>query len=184
MKVDRIKIYGSTCSGKTSLAIQLSEILKIPVYHLDDIFWEENWQEKHPQEFKEEVEKIVKNERWIIDVNYSRVKEITLPRTTLAIILNPSLIVVYWRLIVRSLVRRDLIDKRVTRLLMRITEEKRKFSAIRSILELAPHAFKFKYFRLEKIITECTNALESENLVILKRNKHINQFLQHLSTLE
>ncbi|MHA2357270.1 MAG: isopentenyl transferase family protein, partial [Candidatus Heimdallarchaeaceae archaeon] len=126
MKVDRIKIYGSTCSGKTSLAIQLSEKLEIPVYHLDDIFWEENWQEKQPEEFREEVENIVNLERWIIDGNYSRVKKITLPRTTLAIILNPSLIIVFWRLIVRSLARRGLIDKRVTRLPSKIKEDNRR----------------------------------------------------------
>ena len=183
MKVDRIKIYGSTCSGKTSLAIQLSEILKIPVYHLDDIFWEENWQEKQPEEFREEVESIVNSERWIIDGNYSRVKEITLPRTTLAIILNPSLFVVYWRLIIRSLARRGKIRKEVTRLPEKIGEEDRMFSALNTIFELGYHAFKFKFLRMRNITAECINILGSENVLIFKRNKHISRFLQNVSTL-
>jgi adenylate kinase family enzyme len=39
--MNKISILGVTASGKTTLANKISEILNIPVTHLDKIFWKE-----------------------------------------------------------------------------------------------------------------------------------------------
>jgi len=181
MKVDRIKIYGCTCSGKTTFALQLSEILDIPVFHIDDFFWEENWKQRNPEEFRKDIENIVVKERWILDGNYDRVKDLILPRTTMIVILNPSLFTVYWRLIIRSFARRGRRQKNVTRLPEKITEENRRFSALRSIFELIPHAFKFKHKRLRTLKRESIRLLGKYNVFVLKNKKQIDSFMKALS---
>lgn len=39
----KVVLIGSGGSGKSTLARQLSEKLKINVYHLDVLFWKPNW---------------------------------------------------------------------------------------------------------------------------------------------
>lgn len=41
--MNKIIIIGSSGSGKSTLSRQLSNILDIPVYHLDALFWKPNW---------------------------------------------------------------------------------------------------------------------------------------------
>ncbi len=180
MKADRIKIYGGSCSGKTTLAIQLSNILNIPVFHIDDIFWEENWKMKPSDDFRKEIEEIVSKDRWILDGNYDRVRDIVLPRTSLIVILNTCLFVVFWRLIIRSLARRGIIRKEVTKLPKKIGQEDRMFSAFRSIFELGYHAIKFRLKRLKEVKNESIRILGKENVFVLKNKKQLKQFFQTL----
>ena len=35
-------VIGLACSGKTTIARQLGEILNLPVFHMDKIIWQEN----------------------------------------------------------------------------------------------------------------------------------------------
>ena len=41
--MNKIIVIGSSGSGKSTLSKQLSNILDIPVYHLDALFWKPNW---------------------------------------------------------------------------------------------------------------------------------------------
>ena len=52
--VKRISIVGGPGTGKTTLAQQLSNILKIPAIHLDSVNFKPNW-EKIPSEDSSEA---------------------------------------------------------------------------------------------------------------------------------
>ena len=39
----RINVVGTTCTGKTTLARRLSEVLGIPHVEMDALYWEPNW---------------------------------------------------------------------------------------------------------------------------------------------
>ena len=41
--MQRILILGSPGTGKSTLSRELSHILQLPVYHLDQLFFEANW---------------------------------------------------------------------------------------------------------------------------------------------
>ncbi|MDR2096312.1 MAG: hypothetical protein LBP76_12475 [Treponema sp.] len=66
----RIMIIGSCGSGKTTLAIQLSNILKLPIIHLDKEYWKPGWVETSKEEWENKQNKLVLDENWIIDGNY------------------------------------------------------------------------------------------------------------------
>jgi adenylate kinase family enzyme len=40
--MERIAIVGSGGSGKSTLARTLGEVLHVPVYHLDKLYWQPN----------------------------------------------------------------------------------------------------------------------------------------------
>jgi len=71
--MDRIVIVGSPGAGKTTLALRLSKILNIPVFHLDHYFWLPDWKEK-PRHVRvgilKELIQLQREERWIIEGTY------------------------------------------------------------------------------------------------------------------
>ena len=72
----RIHVIGQGGSGKTSLAAEISARLKLPHTELDSIFWHENWQPSPPGVFEAEIEGIVAGDRWVLDGNYSRTRQL------------------------------------------------------------------------------------------------------------
>jgi adenylate kinase family enzyme len=72
---DKIDIIGSFGAGKTTLALQLGEILEIPVFHLDRYFWLPGWKEK-PEDVRIKIlEGFVQQKQWVIEGAYLRISE-------------------------------------------------------------------------------------------------------------
>jgi len=67
----RIAIIGTSCSGKTTLARQLSKLLHIPHIELDTLFWKKNWQIADREQFRKNVARVVEQGNWVIDGNFS-----------------------------------------------------------------------------------------------------------------
>ena len=84
----RIAVIGASGSGKSTLARRLGELLRLPVYHLDSIWWNPGWVESTQEDFDAELRQIVDDERWVIDGNYSRTFSTRFPRTELIIWLD------------------------------------------------------------------------------------------------
>ena len=102
---ERLIVVGTSCSGKTTLARELSRILRAPCIELDSIHWKPEWQPRPAEEFRQIVSDVVAGEKWVIDGNYSRVRDIVWPRGTTIIWLNYPLRVVLWRALCRSVKR-------------------------------------------------------------------------------
>ncbi|WP_315969824.1 P-loop NTPase family protein [Bacillus testis] len=54
-----------------SLPSALGAILQLPVYHLDAYFWKPGWIQAEEEEFRLAQEELAREEKWIIDGNYS-----------------------------------------------------------------------------------------------------------------
>ena len=74
--MERIMIIGCGGSGKSTLARQLGEKLKLPVVHLDQLFWRPGWVSISKDEFDCVHEAALAEEKWIMDGNFDR----TIPR--------------------------------------------------------------------------------------------------------
>ena len=69
-------MIGPGGSGKSYFSKELSQILDIPVYHLDNIFWNKDKTHISSEEFDLKLNEILKEESFIIDGDYSRTYEI------------------------------------------------------------------------------------------------------------
>lgn len=70
--MERIIIIGGNGCGKTTLAKELSDKLKLPLIHLDVLYWKDNWQIVSKDEFDKLLLQEVTKPKWIIDGNNIR----------------------------------------------------------------------------------------------------------------
>ncbi len=103
--MDRIVVIGTSCSGKTTLAHRLGQILGITHIELDQLHWLPDWQMRPLPEFRALVEDAVSGHQWVLDGNYSKVRSVVWPRATHIIWLNYSFPVVFGRALRRTLHR-------------------------------------------------------------------------------
>ena len=87
--MERIMIIGCGGSGKSTLARELGEKLKLPVIHLDQIFWSPgNWQHLERDTFDERLRQEMEKPRWILDGNYDRTLPMRLEKCDTVIYLD------------------------------------------------------------------------------------------------
>ena len=68
-KYKRILIIGCPGSGKSTLAKRIGALTKLPVIHLDTIYWLPKWERRPTNEFETLLKKELEKENWIIDGN-------------------------------------------------------------------------------------------------------------------
>lgn len=88
--MERIIIIGCSCSGKSTLARALKEKLGLPLVHLDQLWWGDNWQHVTKEEFDSRLAMALNMPQWIIDGNYSRTIGARLPKCDTIIYLDFS----------------------------------------------------------------------------------------------
>src|SRR5687768_14996003 len=78
----RFAIVGTSGSGKSTLGRSVSAQLAIPFYELDSLRHQANWVELPDEDFRRGVEQWARQESWVIDGNYSLVRDLIWPRAT------------------------------------------------------------------------------------------------------
>jgi adenylate kinase family enzyme len=101
-QLKRVVIIGTSCSGKTTLACNLSQKLKAPHIELDSIHWKQNWTPTPKEEFRSLVAATTAPESWVSDGNYSAVRDILWARATTLVWLNYPFYVVARRALSRT----------------------------------------------------------------------------------
>lgn len=105
----RILIAGPPGSGKTTLARWLSQVLDIPAYHLDGLYWDAGWMPKSMVEKRELLRPVLAQDSWIIDGSYAETMEMRLQAADILILLALPPVVCVARVIRRKL-RREIRD--------------------------------------------------------------------------
>ncbi len=72
----RIQIVGTSGSGKSTLAKTLATNLDIPRLELDSIYHQANWTPLPDKQFRKQVTDFSSADSWIVDGNYSKVRDI------------------------------------------------------------------------------------------------------------
>ena len=73
--MEKILIIGCPGSGKSTLSKKINKMTKIPLYHLDLIYWKDDKTNIDKNEFISVLSDILKKDEWIIDGNYSSTME-------------------------------------------------------------------------------------------------------------
>lgn len=68
----RVLVIGSPGAGKSTFARRLRERTGLPLYYLDQIWHCSDGSHLSEKEFDDRLDELLKQERWIIDGNYSR----------------------------------------------------------------------------------------------------------------
>ncbi|MFA5006532.1 MAG: isopentenyl transferase family protein [Candidatus Izemoplasmatales bacterium] len=100
--MERIMIVGNGGTGKSTLAVRLSELTGLPVVHLDRLFWRPGWKSVESAEFDRLLAEEVARERWIIDGNYNRTMETRLARADTVVWLDFPRVVALWGVLRRN----------------------------------------------------------------------------------
>ncbi len=66
----RVLVIGPCGAGKSTLAVELSRKLNLPVFHMDQLNWRPGWVESSKDEIREKLAEITATDRWMIDGNY------------------------------------------------------------------------------------------------------------------
>lgn len=101
----RVSVVGSAGAGKTTFSRALGEALRVPAIELDAIFHLPDWGELPDAEFVAAVAARTTGEGWVVDGNYSTVREVVWARADTVVFLDYSRARVMTRLIPRTVRR-------------------------------------------------------------------------------
>lgn len=103
----KISIIGCGGSGKSTLARQLGEITRLPVIHLDKVFWRPNWQSIGDEAMNARVREIIAQPAWIIDGNYNTTMPNRLEAADLVIFMDFPRLFALFNILKRRITYRD-----------------------------------------------------------------------------
>jgi adenylate kinase family enzyme len=96
----RVVVVGTSCSGKTTYARRLASTLATDYVELDSLYWGPEWTPR--PDFQENVRLAVQRPRWVIDGNYSAVRDVIWRRCTTIVWLDYPFIRVFARALRRT----------------------------------------------------------------------------------
>jgi len=104
-RLTRVVVQGTSGSGKTTLSAALAEAWGVNCLELDELYQQPNWTPLEIEEFRVRVESFVKRPGWVVDGNYSHVRDILWPLASTILIIDLPKRVVMTRVIKRTLLR-------------------------------------------------------------------------------
>jgi adenylate kinase family enzyme len=108
----RVVVIGSTGAGKSTLAAALAARLGCPHVELDGLHWEPGWVMASTAVLRARVAEALAGERWVVDGNYRKARDLIWPRADTLIWLDLPLVgilVALWRRTWRRLRQRELL---------------------------------------------------------------------------
>jgi len=167
MKINKILIFGGCGHGKTCLGKNVSDLLNIPTYDLDNVTFNEEHSKKVSDSLRDKrLNNILKKQRWIIEGPYAG--EWIYPaikKSEIIVILKINSLIATKRVISRF------IKEKMKRV-------KNKGRTLKDLPRIMKYAFGYTYDYFPKHI-DLAKTFNKE-FIILKNKKQINRFLEDL----
>jgi adenylate kinase family enzyme len=97
----RVLVIGSGGAGKSTFAIELAKRTGLPLVHLDALYWQPGWQPLSKSAWASTVERLIAEERWIMDGNFGGSLERRLAACDTVVFLDLPWWICLWRVIGR-----------------------------------------------------------------------------------
>ncbi|MGI9054527.1 MAG: DNA topology modulation protein [Pyrinomonadaceae bacterium] len=167
----KVLIIGSSGAGKSTLARRLSEKTGLKIIHLDKIYWKPNWTEPEKDEWKRTLEKVIQNEEWIMDGNFSGTLDLRLPACDTVIFLETPPAVCIYRVLKRvafsyNKTRSDMADG---------CPEKFDWEFLKWIWDFENRS----KWKMEKLLEQFKN---EKTIIRLKSKREVEDFFVNLET--
>lgn len=101
----RIVVVGTSGSGKTTMAQALAARRNLPHTEIDSLNWGPDWTQRPVDDVRARLGDAIAAPAWVVDGNYSRVRDLLWPRADTIVWLNYGLPTILWRLLRRTLRR-------------------------------------------------------------------------------
>jgi ATPase family protein associated with various cellular activities (AAA) len=102
----RISVIGTSGNGKTTVARELAQRLRVPYVELDGLFHGPGWEETAVEDFRRRVASATEADGWVVDGNYhTKLGDLVLGRADTVVWLDQPLPLLLWR-IARRTIRR------------------------------------------------------------------------------
>jgi adenylate kinase family enzyme len=103
--VRRVSVVGTSGAGKSTFAAALAGVLGVPWLELDSVYHQADWTPLPAEEFRVRVAAAASGPSWVIDGNYSTVRDIVWARADTVIWLDLPRRTVMRRIVFRTLRR-------------------------------------------------------------------------------
>lgn len=165
--MERIVVIGCGGAGKSTFSRNLSNKLDIPVYHLDKFFWNKGWVETKQEKFDDKLNKIVNEDKWIIDGNYIRTLEMRAEKADTIIFINMPTYLCLYRIMKRRVMYRG--------------------KSRPDMAEGCPEGIDFEFFKwvltynkkVRPKILENLKRYKDKNIVIFNNKKEVKDFMEN-----
>ena len=104
-RLRRVVVQGTSGSGKSTLSAALADALGAAYLELDGLYQQPNWTGLEVEEFRSRVSSFAEQSHWVVDGNYSQVRDILWPLATTIVLIDLPRRVVMTRVIKRTLLR-------------------------------------------------------------------------------
>jgi adenylate kinase family enzyme len=98
----RLNVVGTSASGKTTFARTLAASLGVPHVEIDALNWLPNWSNAPTDLLRDRVANAVAGDAWVVDGNYSAVRDLVWDRAEVVIWLDFPLRAILWRYLNRT----------------------------------------------------------------------------------
>ena len=103
--MQRVSLVGAPGSGKTTVGRRLAASLGVPFVELDSIFHQAGWRPLPRGEFRARVREALAADAWVVDGNYSAVRDLVWERADTVVWLDLPRPLVMRRIVARTLRR-------------------------------------------------------------------------------
>ena len=173
--MERVVVIGSSCSCKSTFSQKLANKMALEYIELDQLHWLPNWQERADDEFRGLVKQATASDTWVLDGNYSVVRDIVWPRATKIIWLNHSFSLVLYRSFTRSIVRAVTKKKLFAG---NVETFKQTFFSRDSIILWVLQTYHQKRKRYNKLLPQLK--FQGIEIIELNNQKQVQQYLKNI----